>query len=152
VCDVLGLPVDGARIDVNFSPLREEVIMFGAGVLINDCYNANPLSMRAALFNLAAQVGGRKIAVLGEMAELGAEAPLYHREIGELIVELGLDHVIAVGDLARGYLEGGADGRWVATADEAADALMSIRGETDIVLVKGSRSVGLEAVAAKLSA
>jgi UDP-N-acetylmuramyl pentapeptide synthase len=68
-----------------------------------------------------------------------------------LIVELPLDYVIAVGELAHGYLESGADGRWVATADEAADALIAIRGEADVVLVKGSRAVGLEAVAAKLT-
>jgi UDP-N-acetylmuramoyl-tripeptide--D-alanyl-D-alanine ligase len=152
VCDVLGLPVEGARIEVDFSPLREEVIPLGSGVLINDCYNANPLSMRAALSNLATQTGGRKIAVLGEMAELGSEATSYHREVGDLIAELGLDYVIAVGDFARGYLEAGADGRWVATAEEAAEALSSIRQETDVVLVKGSRSVGLEIVAAKLFA
>jgi UDP-N-acetylmuramoyl-tripeptide--D-alanyl-D-alanine ligase len=151
VCDVLGLPLEGNRIDVSFSPLREQVLPLGAGLLINDCYNANPLSMRAALLNLAAQAGARKIAVLGEMAELGAEAASYHREVGELIVELPLDYVIAVGELAHGYLESGADGRWVATADEAADALIAIRGEADVVLVKGSRAVGLEAVAAKLT-
>jgi UDP-N-acetylmuramoyl-tripeptide--D-alanyl-D-alanine ligase len=152
VCDVLGLPADGARIEVAFSPLREEVVALGSGVLINDCYNANPLSMRAALINLVDQTEGRTIAVLGEMAELGSEAASYHRAVGDLIVELGLDYVIAVGEFARGYLEGGADGLWVATADEATEAFNSIRREGDAVLVKGSRSVGLEVIAAKLSA
>ncbi|HWB22609.1 MAG TPA: UDP-N-acetylmuramoyl-tripeptide--D-alanyl-D-alanine ligase [Gaiellaceae bacterium] len=150
VCDVLGLPVEGPRIEVDFSPLREEVLTLGPGLLINDCYNANPLSMRAALLNLAGQDGGRKIAVLGEMAELGAGAASYHREVGAMIAELGLDYVIAVGELARGYLDGGSDGRWVATAREAASALSSIRRDHDVVLVKGSRSVGLEVIAANL--
>lgn len=151
VCDVLGLPVDGPSIAVEFSSLREEVILLGSGFLINDCYNANPLSMRAALFNLASQAVGRRIAVLGEMAELGSKAASYHREVGDLIVQLGLDYVIAVGELARGYLEAGVDGRWVATAEEAVEALSSIHQDADVVLVKGSRSVGLEIVAANLT-
>jgi UDP-N-acetylmuramoyl-tripeptide--D-alanyl-D-alanine ligase len=80
--------------------------------------------------------------VLGEMAELGAGAPAYHEEIGSLVRELGIEHVIAVGGLARAY-----GGEWVADAAGAAERLAAALHPGDVVLVKGSRSVGLEVVA-----
>ena len=146
VCDVLGVQTP-ARLDVTFTPLREEVRELPDGVtLLNDCYNANPLSMQAALQHLADRAGERRrLAVLGEMAELGAGAPEYHREVGELARELGVE-VIGVGSLAGAY-----GGRTVADAAEAADALAAELRPGDVVLVKGSRAVGLEAVAAKLT-
>ena len=145
VCDVLGVPAP-ARLDVVFTPLREEELQLDDDVLLlNDCYNANPMSMRAALAHLTERAGDRRrVAVLGEMAELGSDAADYHREIGRLASEIGVT-VIAVGSLARDY-----GGTWVETADEAADALRELLEPGDVVLVKGSRSVGLEAVAAKL--
>jgi UDP-N-acetylmuramoyl-tripeptide--D-alanyl-D-alanine ligase len=103
--------------------------------------------MRAALRELGARNGGRRVAVVGGMAELGADGPAYHREIGRLLAEHGIDHVIAVGELARDY----AAGEWVANADEAADRLRELVRPGDVVLVKGSRSVGLERVAEKLT-
>jgi UDP-N-acetylmuramoyl-tripeptide--D-alanyl-D-alanine ligase len=135
--------------EIALSRLRgEELELSGGGVLINDCWNANPASMTAAVRELAARTnGGRRLAVLGGMAELGAGGPGYHREIGRLLSEQGIDHVIAVGELARDY---GA-GEWVADADEAAERLSELVGPGDIVLVKGSRSVGLERVAQKLT-
>jgi len=100
---------------------------------------------RAALEHLVERAGPhRRVAVLGEMAELGETAPSYHREVGELVKELGV-HVIAVGELARDY-----GGEWVATAGEAADRLQAELRPGDVVLVKGSRSVGLEVVAENL--
>lgn len=147
----LGLPLDrveeGAA-DIELSRLRgEEIELSGGGVLINDCWNANPASMTAALLDLVSRSnGGRRLAVLGGMAELGAEGPRYHREIGELLSDV--DHAIAVGELARDY---GAE-EWVADADEAAERLAALVRPGDVVLVKGSRSVGLERVAAKLTA
>jgi UDP-N-acetylmuramoyl-tripeptide--D-alanyl-D-alanine ligase len=145
----LGLPLDRAHDGANrieLSSLRgEEIALAHGGVLINDCWNANPASMRAALAELAQRNGGRRIAVVGGMAELGAEGPRYHREIGELLAPI--DHVIAVGDLARGY----GTGEWVQDADEAAKRLAEVLQPGDVVLVKGSRSVGLEAVAQKLT-
>ncbi len=145
VCEVLGVTAP-TRLDVSFTPLREEEHALAGGVLLlNDCYNANPLSMRAALANLAERAGDRRrVAVLGDMAELGPGAAEYHREIGRVAADLGVT-VIAVGPLARDY-----GGTWVATAGEAADALRELVRPGDVVLVKGSRSVGLEAVAAKL--
>jgi UDP-N-acetylmuramoyl-tripeptide--D-alanyl-D-alanine ligase len=151
VCDALGLTVADGRIDVEFSPLREEEIELAGGtLLINDCYNANPLSMHAALGNLAERAGSRRrVAVLGEMAELGENAATYHREVGEAVAEAGVDELVAVGELARVY---GANAKWFATAAEAADVVRDLVQPGDVVLVKGSRSVGLEAVVAKLSA
>lgn len=145
----LDLPLDRAQegiSELRFSRLRgEEIPLPGGGLLINDCWNANPASMRAALEELAKRNGGRRIAVLGGMAELGAAGSRYHREIGELLDPL--DHVIAVGDLARGY----GTGEWVQDADEAANRLAELLQPGDVVLVKGSRSVGLERVAQNLS-
>ncbi len=70
--------------NIGFSRFRGERLELGDGiVLVNDCYNANPVSMRAALDHLASLGATRRIAVLGEMAELGPEAAAYHREIGE---------------------------------------------------------------------
>ena len=151
VCDALGIEIVDGHLDVDFSPLREEELVLPGGiVLINDCYNANPLSMRAALEHLAERAGtGRRVAVLGEMAELGAGAVAYHREVGVAAAELEVSELVAVGPLAHGYVES-AGGRWVATAAEAAELLSELIRPGDIVLVKGSRSVGLEAIAAKL--
>ena len=144
----LGLPLakahEGAS-RIELSGLRgEEIALANGGVLINDCWNANPASMRAALAELAKRNGGRRIAVLGGMAELGPDGSRYHREIGELLVPL--DHVIAVGELARAY----GTGDWVPDADRAARRLAELLQPGDVVLVKGSRSVGLERVAQKL--
>jgi UDP-N-acetylmuramoyl-tripeptide--D-alanyl-D-alanine ligase len=136
-----------SELAVEFSKHREEErALPGGGLLLNDCYNANPVSMRAALENLTARAGGRRrVAVLGDMRELGPEGPAYHDEIGALVRELGIEHVIAVGELARAY-----GGEWVATADEAALRLRDELEPGDIVLVKGSLAVGLAAVAENL--
>jgi len=149
VCEVLGVPAP-ARLDVTFSPLREEEHELAEGMLLlNDCYNANPLSMRAALAHLVDRAGERRsVAVLGEMAELGPNAPAYHDEVRRTAAELGVDEVIGVGPLARSYVTNG--GSWFATAGEAASALRGLLRPGDVVLLKGSRAVGLEAIAAKL--
>src|SRR5262249_5897254 len=112
--DALGLPRP-ARVDVDFSRWRaDEDELPGGGVLINDAYNANPVSMRAAIAYLAERAGDRRrVAILGDMAELGRTAPAYHREVGETAAALGVDQLMAVGELARGYLDGGVVGRWV---------------------------------------
>jgi UDP-N-acetylmuramoyl-tripeptide--D-alanyl-D-alanine ligase len=145
----LGLPLDriqeGAA-EIEFSRLRgEELPLSGGGVLINDCWNANPASMAAALRDLVGRNGGRRIAVLGGMAELGPEGPRYHRDIGALTT--GLDVVVGVGQLARDY----GPTHWVADAEAAATLLRELLEPGDVVLVKGSRAVGLERVAANLT-
>ena len=143
----LGLPVGGA-VDVHFSSLRGEIVELPGGVVVvNDCYNANPMSMRAALDHLADSPAERRIAVLGTMAELGAGSAGYHREIGERAAELGIDVLVTVGDAALGYTEG-FDGEThaVATPEEAGALLEEVARPGDRVLIKGSRSVGLERV------
>jgi UDP-N-acetylmuramoyl-tripeptide--D-alanyl-D-alanine ligase len=117
--------------------------------VVNDCYNANPMSMRAALEHLAASSAERRIAVLGGMAELGDEGPRFHREIGHLADALGIDVLITVGELALPYAEAfGGELHQVGDAEEAGALLEEIAVPGDRVLVKGSRSVGLEKVLA----
>jgi UDP-N-acetylmuramoyl-tripeptide--D-alanyl-D-alanine ligase len=129
--------------DISFSRLRGELVELpGGSVLVNDCYNANPISMRAALDSLAARgVSGRRIAVLGGMGELGPDGPAYHREIGAHVRELGVDALVGVGDLARDY----APDDWVESPVDAVPVVRRLLGEGDAILVKGSRAVGLEA-------
>ncbi len=133
--------------NIGFSRFRGERLELGDGiVLVNDCYNANPVSMRAALSHLASLGEGRRIAVLGEMAELGPGAAGYHREIGARARAEGVDLLVGVGEPARGY---GPD-ELVGDPEEAAELLAAQLEPGDTVLVKGSRSAGLEAVAAAL--
>jgi UDP-N-acetylmuramoyl-tripeptide--D-alanyl-D-alanine ligase len=144
----IGVEPSGA-VDVRFSSLRGELVELGGGVtVVNDCYNANPMSMRAALDSLAEAPAERRIAVLGWMAELGPDAERFHREIGEHAAALGIDLLIPVGDdAARLYEEGfGGEIESAATPEEAGRALERIARPGDRILVKGSRSAGLERV------
>jgi UDP-N-acetylmuramoyl-tripeptide--D-alanyl-D-alanine ligase len=148
--DALGLPPDaaqeGAR-GVSLSRWRgEEIDLPGGGLLINDAYNANPVSMKAALRHLDERAAGRrKVAILGEMAELGERAPELHAEVGQAA---DVDFLLAIGPLARHY--GGT--RWVETVDEAVAALDDVLRPGDAVLVKASRALGLERVAEAIRA
>jgi len=149
VAEIMGVPSPAGELRVEFSKHREEERPLpGGGLLLNDCYNANPISMRAALEHLAARAAGRRrVAVLGDMRELGPAGPAYHAEIGKLLRTLGVEQVIAVGELARAY-----GGDWVETADDAARRLREVLRPGDVVLVKGSLAVGLEAVAENITA
>lgn len=132
---------------ITFSSLRGERIDLGdRGLVINDCYNANPVSMRAALEHLAG-LEGRRIAVLGVMAELGAGEDRYHAEIGELARKLGIETVVGVGPVARGY----QPDFWAEGTAEAAQTVGRLLGPDAKVLVKGSRSAGLEDVTNRLA-
>jgi UDP-N-acetylmuramoyl-tripeptide--D-alanyl-D-alanine ligase len=145
----LGVTPQG-RIEPRFSSLRGEVVELPGGVtVINDCYNANPMSMRAALEHLGESPSERRIAVLGTMAELGENAAAFHSEIGELAGRLGIDLLITVGGEALGYAEGfRGETHSVGTPEEAGALLEELARPGDRVLVKGSRSVGLERVLA----
>ncbi|HXS33218.1 MAG TPA: UDP-N-acetylmuramoyl-tripeptide--D-alanyl-D-alanine ligase [Solirubrobacterales bacterium] len=133
--------------NIGFSRFRGERLEMGDGiVLVNDCYNANPVSMRAALSHLASLGEGRRIAVLGEMAELGPGAVGYHREIGACARAEGVDLLVGVGESARGY----DPDELVGDPEEAAELLAAQVEPGDTILVKGSRSAGLEAVAVTL--
>ena len=129
-------------------------------VVLNDAYNANPESMRAALKTLAgiARAGGRRSwAVLGPMAELGDSAVAEHDALGRLAVRLDVSRLLAVGDAARpiaqgAALEGSWDGEsaWVPDIGAAVTRLREQLRPGDVVLVKASRSAGLERLAAAL--
>lgn len=127
---------------IEFSRLRgERVSLQGQILLLNDCYNANPVSMRAAVENLAAiETAGRRVAVLGGMAELGPDGPSFHAEIGALARERGISPLIGVGELARDY----SPDEWAPDPDAAAVLAQGLLRPGDVALVKGSRSVGLE--------
>jgi UDP-N-acetylmuramoyl-tripeptide--D-alanyl-D-alanine ligase len=137
------------EVTVAFSRWRgEEVPLPGGGLLINDAYNANPVSMEAALEHLAARAGGRRtVAILGEMAELGTESTRYHQEIGRLAKNLRIDVVIGVGGPGRDY----EPDDWSPDPAAAIDMARTVIHPGDCVLVKGSRAAGLEVVAEALA-
>jgi len=138
---------------------RMEVTERADGVtVVNDAYNANPESMRAALKALAIMAHGRRsVAVLGHMAELGDTARDAHDALGRLIVRLDISQLLAVGDTARpialgAALEGSWNGEseWVPDVAAAIARLAELVQPGDVVLVKGSRSAGMERVAEAL--
>ncbi len=148
----LGVTPQG-RLDVEFSALRGERIALANGiVLINDCYNANPMSMRAALDDLAASEGARRVAVLGDMLELGGQERRMHREIGAYARARGVDLLLTVGPLASEMGEGEGAVYSVPGAAEAAKLLGRLLRADDVVLVKGSRGMELERIAQALTA
>ncbi|MCP3756489.1 UDP-N-acetylmuramoyl-tripeptide--D-alanyl-D-alanine ligase [Streptomyces sp. NPDC056773] len=149
----------------SLSRWRMEVTERADGVtIVNDAYNANPESMRAALRALAAMGGagkangGRTWAVLGPMAELGDDALAEHDAVGRLVVRLNVSKLVAVGGREASWLQLGAynEGSWgeesvlVSDAQAAVDLLRSELRPGDVVLVKASRSAGLERVAQAL--
>ncbi|MCX4914193.1 UDP-N-acetylmuramoyl-tripeptide--D-alanyl-D-alanine ligase [Streptomyces sp. NPDC060011] len=144
----------------SLSRWRMEVTERPDGVtVVNDAYNANPESMRAALRALASMGKGRRTwAVLGQMAELGDEALAEHDAVGRLAVRLNVGKLVAVGGREASWLQLGAynEGSWgeesvhVSDAQAAVDLLRSELRPGDVVLVKASRSVGLERVALAL--
>ncbi len=149
VVEALGLPLPETLVEVLFSRWRcEESPLPGGGLLINDAYNANPASMRAALEHLVERASGRRtVAVLGEMAELGAGAPRFHEEVGAFARSIGVDVVVGVGELSRHY----EPDDWAADAAAASELARTVVAAGDTVLVKASRAVGLEIVADALS-
>jgi UDP-N-acetylmuramoyl-tripeptide--D-alanyl-D-alanine ligase len=145
------------RLEVALSELRGQRRELPGGlVVIDDCYNANPMSMRAALDDLAASEvipPARRVAVLGDMLELGPDEVRFHEEIGAHARGAGLDLLVTVGPLAAAM--GPAFGGQTIAVDRAAevvDALRPLLAPGDTVLVKASRGVGLEVVAQGLAA
>lgn len=151
---LLGQPLDQAARaagSISLSRLRGEQAELASGaILINDCYNANPLSMRSSLEYLASiGTGRRTVAVLGDMGELGDAAPGYHREVGAAAAGLAIDFLIAVGEQAAGYAagyseSGGAGSVHLADRDAALATVPALLQPGDIVLVKASRFMELE--------
>jgi UDP-N-acetylmuramoyl-tripeptide--D-alanyl-D-alanine ligase len=136
------------------SPLRMDLRRSSAGLIVlNDSYNANPTSMAAALDALASLAsGGRRFAVLGAMAELGSQSASEHQRLGKLVATAGVELLVAVGapDLADGARAAGTEAVDVPSAEAAVSALLPNLRSGDAVLVKASRVVGLERVAAAL--
>ena len=131
---------------------RQEVLQTCAGVtVINDAYNANPDSMRAALSTFAAlDVRGARVAVLGDMGELGEYAQACHEGVGAFAATLPLNRLICIGELARfiaqGALDGGMDAACVTQAQDIASVLGDLEAslqEGDAVLVKASHFMEL---------
>jgi UDP-N-acetylmuramyl pentapeptide synthase len=147
-CRAVGaVPQEGARVEVGLSDLRgQERPLAGGGTLIADCYNANPLAMAAALADLAGRQG-RRVAVLGDMLELGPDEERYHREVGEEAGRLGIEVLVAVGSRAAwcaDAADGPAETLRYAGVEEAAEALPGLLQPGDVVLLKGSRGMALE--------
>ncbi len=120
--------------------------------VIDDTYNASPDSMGAALKILSEQEGARRVAILGEMYELGDDEKALHRSMGELAKELGIDKVLAIGPLAKNIEEGAGDiAEYFETKEEFIDEMDTYIKEGDIVLVKASRGLALEKVVKALT-
>lgn len=162
---LLGLPPDAlpAVIEEIHPPrLRGELLQLaGGGFLINDCYNANPLSMESALAYLAeAGAGRRTVAILGDMSELGGDSSVYHQRVGRQTAELEIECLIAVGEQAYAYVEGaagdqeagaGRECHHFASLEQAMAAVPALLEPGDAVLVKGSRFMRLENLSQQLA-
>lgn len=157
----LGLDPETIRAGVEkaaVSGMRSEILRAGSFVIINDAYNASPVSMRAALELLGLiGHGRRKVAVLGDMLELGEASPEAHREVGRLAYRMGVDVLVAVGPRSRDMVlashEEGMDPRRVfefSDATAAAGEVPSLLEPGDAILVKASRGTHLELVVAAL--
>jgi UDP-N-acetylmuramoyl-tripeptide--D-alanyl-D-alanine ligase len=147
----LGIPIEDmaeAARSLQSGKMRGERLMHNGITILNDCYNSNPEAAKAMLDTLAAMPGGRKIAVLGEMLELGAWAEKMHREVGAYAADLRIDTVIAVRGAAR-YLadaaeQGGTESMFFEEPTDAGEALRTVARAGDVVLCKGSRGTRVE--------
>jgi UDP-N-acetylmuramoyl-tripeptide--D-alanyl-D-alanine ligase len=131
--------------------MRGERFERGGITVIDDCYNANPEAMRSMLEVLRGTPGRRRIAVLGEMLELGREAGALHRDIGEFAAEQGIDALLGVRGAARFMVEGavgaglsGSAASFFESPEEAGDFLRNFVRPGDAILFKGSRGVQIE--------
>ena len=135
------------------SKMRMDIIHHGGLTIINDAYNANPDSMKAALEVLKNSGNNRKIAILGDMLEMGEWLKTAHLEIGKYVKQLNIDLLIAIGQAAQYYVEGSIEhgmeknqALYVKNNKEAIDLLKSILNKGDIILIKGSRGMKLEEI------
>ncbi|MDO8736391.1 MAG: UDP-N-acetylmuramoyl-tripeptide--D-alanyl-D-alanine ligase [Thermoleophilia bacterium] len=161
--DMLGLPLEevpAAVEKIHLAGLRGELVNLASGVtLLNDCYNANPLSMRSSLDYLASVGTGRRtVAIIGDMAELGEDSREYHLEIGRRVAELGIDCLFAIGDDAIGYIDGARQSGGCreccyhfADRNAALAAVPGMVRKGDVALVKASRFMRLEELSEALA-
>jgi UDP-N-acetylmuramoyl-tripeptide--D-alanyl-D-alanine ligase len=152
---VFGLSIEECAVGLASTPLtkaRLQIREIDGIQFIDDSYNANPDSMKAALRTLVElDADGRRIAVLGEMGELGVESERGHREVGEAAAALRIDELIAVGAAGAGIASAAQNAGLensvaVDSADEAAERLWKNAAPGDLILVKGSRSARMERV------
>jgi UDP-N-acetylmuramoyl-tripeptide--D-alanyl-D-alanine ligase len=140
--------------EVRPASMRGVVHQAGGYTLVDDSYNSNPDAVGKALESAGTLAGSRRVAVLGDMRELGPEAPRFHRETGERAARLGFSPVVAVGELSRELAAGaraaGAETVWLPDAAAAADWAAGELRQGDVVLVKASRGVGLDKVVKRL--
>ena len=145
--------IKAGLLNISLSPMRQEIIRQGSITIINDAYNASVKSMKAALDLLAETGTGRKVAILGDMLELGDFAPLAHREVGDY-ARGKVDVLLAVGNLARFILEGFNQGETVPGTfsslfpdkTSAGEYLKGFVEPGDVLLVKASRGMGFESL------
>ena len=116
---------------------RLSIVDTGSVRLIDDCYNANPDSLKSSIRTLCS-MPGRKVCVLGDMLELGDDSPAMHREVGRFAAEAGCELIIASGKLAGNYIEGFGGGQFFETKAELIAALPKLLQKGDAVLVKAS--------------
>jgi len=115
--------------------------------IIDDSYNASPDSMRSGILSLISMGGGRKVAILGDMLELGEETASFHREVGIFAAENGVDLIIGVGDLSQNLTKGaGSKGRHFPDKESLISALPQLINRNDVILIKASRGMALDEV------
>lgn len=147
VCEHLGLPdhiIESGLDTFQIPTSRLSRFTTKAMTIIDDSYNANPLSVKLGLDTLTEESSDgnrRRVAMLGRMAELGEQTSMYHREVGIYAKERA-DVVIGIGEEARDY----SPDRWFATSAECADALGSLLKSGDVVLIKGSHSAKMSVI------
>ena len=150
----VGVPLSEARARLrSFEPvpLRSQIVRCHGMTILNDCYNANPLSFARALETLRDLEARRKLAIVGDMLELGTYAPSAHQAIGRMATQLGIDAVLAVGEYAEDVAQGVRETRPTGattyrTVPEMIEHLPGMLQEGDGLLVKGSRKLNLEQV------
>jgi UDP-N-acetylmuramoyl-tripeptide--D-alanyl-D-alanine ligase len=143
--------------------MRLDIIRGNKFTIVNDCYNASPDSMKAAIDVLMNIIGKRKIAVLGTMKELGEESYLAHKEVGKYAKEKGIDLLIALGEFGKAYREGFQEREShekIKESDESflqfedydsvVEFLISYLKKEDVVLFKASRAMKFEKIIEKL--
>lgn len=138
---------------LEFTSMRLDVVKGSKFTIIDDCYNASPDSMKAALEVLENASGHRKIAILGTMKELGEEGYMLHKEVGTYVAARNIDLLITIGEFSEAFKEGFNEDRKFMQFDsneKAAEYLQSIIKEKDVVLVKASRSMKFESIVNKL--
>ncbi len=142
--------------DYRGQPMRLQPIRAGTVTIVNDAYNANPASLKAAAEALASFPGDRRVVVIGDMLELGPQSEQMHRSAGEALAKAGVNLIVGVGLLGRCVAAGaGADGNvrteQIESVSQACTKLPKLLEDGDVVLLKGSRLMGMERLVAPIS-